>query len=360
MTAHLTVTESRDRSIEPPGKPRWGWPQYLAVAGTPILILEAWTLITWLADGPHQLTDYRRPGHPVDWWGARTFEVIAVIMSFFIIRRLIRGCRAQHRFLTFEVMFCLCGASIIWATTNVNFFVPMFTYNAYFLNVNDPCGHIPVIVNPDCGRMPSPILFGWLWETFGLLVSALALGWVVNRVKRRRPSLSTARVWVILIGGSALIVGVLEPLVIIPLHLWTYPGAPASIHIGGAAWRYPILTELPSFTCWLALTAALWYFSDDRGRTIVERGLDCYGPVKRRIVTLLSLYCLVQLISWGPSVAPDWAMGFFQDKWAKLPPELNNGLCNQPGVAAHTRYGPCPGSPGFRLPLPGSLRNESP
>lgn len=338
----------------------WGLTQWLAVLGLPVLGLEAWTLISWLADGPHQVTQFRGSGHPTDYWGARIGEVAVIVISAIVLTKVVRGCRAQGKFLTFDVMFCLAGATMIWGAGGLNFFEPNFVYTSHFINLNDPCGHLPGVVNPDCGRLPFPVLFLGLLFTFGLLGIAMLVEAVVIRPARRRwPQLSNAQILGLILLSTA-VFSLAEPAFIIPMHMWSYPGAPNAMHIGGDAWRWPIFPEYGVFILFAGLPAAIRIFRDDTNRTIPERGLDHYSPRVRAGVTLLALYTLIQLVLWVPGTAPDWLIGWQSKPWAKLPLSVNNGLCDQAGVIDNTRYGPCPGSPGFRMPVHGSLPGESP
>lgn len=331
---------------------RWGWPQYLALAGIPIFALETWTIVSWAIAGPHEITRYRH-GHTLDWWGARGFEAFMIAVSLWVLRRIVRDCRQRARALTFDVIFCLCCATLIWASAGNNVFEPMFSISSNFVNLDDFCGHNPLVVNPDCGAFANPILFLGLLETFGLLGCAMLLGAVVERLRARWPQLSTPQLIALTCaGGCVLVLG--EPALLVPLHLWTFPGTTWSLTLGGTGFRYPVFPEILVFGLWIGLVASIRIFKDDRGLTLVERGLDGYRPATRTAITVLALYAAVQLATWGPATAPMWVMGFDQHQWAKLPPQLQNGLCDAHGVTG-SRYGPCPGSPGFRMPvsLPG-------
>jgi Spirocyclase AveC-like len=333
----------------------WSLPHYLALVGVPVLVWNAWTVIAWLAAGPHAITAYRH-GHTVDWYGARAFEALAIVIGVVLAVYVYRGCRRARMLLTFDFMFCLAAATQFWGDAGVNFMAPTITISSNWVNVNAACGHMPLIVNPDCGRTPDPILFLVLLETFVPLACAIVFGRMLSRVRARRPDLSTAQlVWLVIAAGFAL--ALLEPLVIIPLHLWNYPGTPPAISLGGG-FRYPVW-EIACFGLWFGVLAAVRIFRDDRGRTIVEHGLDHHRPATRKAITLMALYTIFQIAIWAFASMPYWVIGLHQHRWPAEPRQLVNGMCDAPGVTG-TRYGPCPGSPGFRMPVPGSLAGSSP
>lgn len=351
--AAAVPTEASDPPVSSTPR-RWSAAHYLALVGLPFLVLEAWTLISWLSDGPQQITQYRTGEHGKEFWGARGFEALVIVLSLWVISKLIKDCREKRRFFTFDVMFCLACATLIWVNAGNNFFQPMFSISSEFVNLNDPCGHNPLIVNPDCGRFANPVIFLGLFEVFGLLACAMLLGGIARRARERWPSLTQPQLFgIVSAGGCLLVLG--EPALLLPLNLWTFPGTPMSVSIGGEAFRYPFAPEILVFGLWIGTIASVRIFRDDRGRSLVERGLDRHTPRVRVAITLAALYGVVQVATWGQSTAPMWVLGFNQQQWPALPAHVQNGLCDSPGVTG-TRFGTCPGTPGYRMPIRGDSR----
>jgi Spirocyclase AveC-like len=250
-------------------------------------------------------------------------------------------------------MFCLCGASMFWLLNLSDFFQPMFLVSSNFVNLNDPCGHIPFIINTECGRIAHPILAFGLLETFGVLGSSMALGALVARVRRWRPSLTTPQLIGIVMLTTHLVVAS-EPLMIY-LHLWSYTGSPLTINVAGDAWGYPIIPEIFCFGLFLGIPASVRIFKDDMGRTFLERDLSGYSPRTGKLILFMSLYFIFQFTMGFIANMLLWPLGFYQHQWEGVPIYLNTGVCDEPGIITGTRYGPCPGSPGFRMPLRGSI-----
>jgi hypothetical protein len=343
---YLTGAEKIDSKSTAPLATRWGWPEYLALIGVPILGLNVWTMVLWLLDGPHMVTAFRA-GHTLDWYAARVFEGIVIAISVWVIYRLVQGCRRERKFLTFDVMFCLVAATQTWADIAMHFFQPMFAASSNWVNLNNPCGNIPLVVNPDCGRAPDPILFLWLLETFVVIACAWGLGVYIRRLRRRHPDWSNAKLIVIVIVCGCGI-ALFEPLLMIPLHLWSYPGFRWSFTINGG--RYAPFPELIGLGLYFGLLCSLHIFRDDRGNRLVERGLERYSPKVRVAITLLAMYTVFQIVMWVFGNGQLWPQAFHQKPWDNIPAYLNNGLCNTPSVPK-TRYGPCPGSAGYRIPV---------
>ncbi|MGH2556460.1 MAG: spirocyclase AveC family protein, partial [Actinomycetota bacterium] len=342
----------RDQGV---GARRWSWAQDLALAGVPMLVWEVWSLVAWLADGPYLITEFRDSGS-MSWYAARVLEVVVLIACVAAIAWLVHGCRRQRRIMTFDVMFCIACVSIFWIDLGANFFVPVWLPSSNFVGINNVCGHIPFVVNPDCGRAPDPIIF-----SLGLYVCfpglAMLTGRVLRRVRERRPDLTNPQLLSRVILAGILVVVVIEWGFALPMRLWSYAPGPLTLNMGDG-FRYP-LVEVLGAGVWMGLLLALWIFKDDRGQRVVERGLDGYPKAARTGITMLALYSLVQLITWGPGTAGLWVHGLYETAWPKLPAHIVNGICDVPEIEG-TRYGPCPGSPGFRMPVRGSLLGQSP
>jgi hypothetical protein len=334
---------------------RWRLPHYLAVLALPLMVNQAWTLCSWLADGPHQVTEYRERDS-VSWYAAHTLEAAVCFGSIFVIAHLVRGCRREGRILTFDVMWCICWGTSFYLNYSVSFIQPVFSISSNFVNLNNPCGHMPLVVNPDCGRAVDAPLFWWPVEAFMFLVIAKWMAKQIGRLRQRQPHLSTGQVLGYLIGFS-MALALLE-LVPLALGLWAYGGPRwMSLDIGpGAQFNLFIWVET---ALTLAAMGAVFTFRDDNGLHITERHLKRHTARVRTTISFLAMYSTVNLIFLGPGTLPMATVSYFQDGWPKLPAHLVNGICDAPGFAG-TRYGPCPGSPGWRAPVRHSLPGESP
>jgi hypothetical protein len=336
------------------GRRRWSWPHYLAVAAIPVLFVQVWTVTAWLADGPRQVTEFR-DRTSASWYAAHTVEAAMLVVAVAVIVHLVRDVRRQGRLLTFDVMFCLCGATLWWADEALNFWVPAFLPSSNFVNLTNPCGHLPLVVNPDCGQVPDAILFFFLVETFGVLGAAMVAGAGIRRLRNRFPELSTAQV-VLIVFGIGLAIDVTWEMASVALGLWTYM-LPHGMSLGQGA-RFPWIEALAG-GIWFATFIVLRNFKDDRGRSFLERGLEHHSPRVGRGIALLAMYALFQFVMWVPGNLPQGLASFYAPQWPKMPPHLLNDACDAPGVVG-TRYGPCPGSPGFRMPGRDSLPGRSP
>jgi hypothetical protein len=323
---------------------RWGWAQYLALFAVPVLFWEIWTVVAWLADNPHEITQYQTPGS-TDWWAATSLEAIAIVAAVPVLIYVIRGC-IRARGMTLDSMFCLAGLTICWCDLGCNFFQPTFLTSSNFVNLNYMCGNMPLVVNPDCGRVSDPLLLTVPLFMFDLLGLAILLEHPIRWARNRWPGISTVRLLGILFLIGLVFDMALEPTVI-SLGLWTY-FAPSgfSLHLGQGL-RY----AFPEFFCgpiFFAFIPGIRVFRNDRGQTIAERGTENLSPRLRKPVTFLALYAVIQFITWVPSTLPLMLLGPY-DTVPKTPAYLLQDVCDAPGVT-NSPYGLCPGAPGYEMP----------
>jgi uncharacterized protein DUF5135 len=336
MTAG-TVPLNRTR----PGA-RLTFARVMAAFGVAVVAYEAVTWGRWLAAGPEQITQYRDTAATSS-TVARGYEILIVAVSVWLLVRVVRQCRDQRR-LTLDAQLLIGGVAALFWDPFGNFVQPAFFYSSNWLNLNSWTGFAPLVVNPDASRMPEP-LFIMLVYPFGLLAFAMMSNAVMRAARGRFPQWSDAKV---LAAGSvaAFVGGMALEAPMFLLHLWSLPGAPRELSLFDDGHRYTAVEYLTTgmvFAGW----AAVRYFKDDQGRAFTERGLGQTGSVFAMVGWCCSLLLVLQLI-----------VNLFAFKAAAYPTEfprhLVNDMCDV-GQTVGTRYGPCPGSPGFRMPvsLPG-------
>ena len=118
----------------------------------------------------------------------------------------------------------------------------------------------------------------------------------------------------------------------LPFGLYTYPGSIRSVSVfAGTYHQWPIYEGL----MWggvLAALCCLRYFTDDRGRTIVERGLDHVrgGVVKQQFVRFLAIFAAVSACFFFFYNVPAQWIGMHSDPWPAdhlKRSYFNGGIC---------------------------------
>jgi hypothetical protein len=344
---HLTDVPPR------PGRRRWGPARYFAVVGLLAIVWQGWTWVAWLASGPTSAISQGR--HGASYYVAVVYQAIALLMAATVITIVVRQCVRARR-LTFDARFCIAGLLTWWMDPLCNWIQPLFLFNSSWVNVHDWSGHVPFILNPDAGRGIELPLFTLPMYACGFLVNTAILSAVWRALLRRWPWLSPANLVIIGFFGGALIEVIMEFPVILT-RTWTFAGAPqwGSIPIGST--RMPLIEWATGGVAFTTLTA-IRFFRDDEGFTVAERRTGRAGSRRQIAMSTLALVGLLNTLWFGLNVSYA-VVGLYSAPYSRMPANLVNGACTAPGLPA-TRYGPCPGASGYRLPIRGSLPGPKP
>lgn len=319
----------------------------LAVLGAVFCVWQVWTLTAWLVDHPHQITQFR-DSHAFVFWAAHAFEAIGVIVAILVIRYAVQDCRRAGK-LTFDAKLVIAALSAAWLDPTVNAMAPVWFYSSDFVNLNAWTGHMPFIINPVAGSAPEPVL---LIASFYLGMFPV-LAFLINRgmrlVRRRRPNISTLT----LIALSFLAVMLCNIVLGLPtymLQLVAAPGTPEAISItGGGATRYSIVE--PIILAWIitGLAVARWFKDDHEQSLLVEQHPPTRSPLRAQAISVLAMIGLANTLLFTANSLVV-LQGFYASPYNEMPAHLVNQICDAPGYT-DTAYGPCPGSPGFRMPV---------
>src|SRR6266567_3353775 len=123
-TGVATVGQSIEhRPIQPSLERRHFRPvHYLAALGLLFLFWQGWTYTAWLADHPHQITQFR-DRNSASWYAARAYEVLFTLVAIVVLVYLVRLCRRERR-LAFDAKLAIALAACIWTDPGVNFIQP--------------------------------------------------------------------------------------------------------------------------------------------------------------------------------------------------------------------------------------------
>jgi hypothetical protein len=203
-------------------------------------------------------------------WG---FQIVSPLVLLGCIVYVVRRSRREGR-VHFDALMLIAATVAIWldpATTN--YFRTQMLYNSYMVNFGSWAEHIPGWLSPNAHLFPEPLInWGALYGITFLLATFIGCG-AMRWAKRRWPR--TGRVGLVLWGFAAIVLfDFLAECLFIRSELYAYAGAIQDLSVwGGRRYQFPIYESVIFGVCWTAC-AALRYFRDDRGRSVVERGID--------------------------------------------------------------------------------------
>lgn len=248
-----------------------------ATIGAAILAFEAFVIVKWVT-GPYFESVPTGPTPVPDWMKVSLISMqvgFTALWAWVVWHYVIRPWRRERRFTT-EGLLCMALFVFAWFQDPLaNYVAPVFTYNAYLVNVGSWLNEVPGVVTPGQpgAQLPEPLWTAAIYP--GVILMATLLGtWVMRQAKARWPQMGTLGLIGLVFAFFVVFDVVLEGLILMPLGAYTYAGSPDWSAINDSHYyKYTVLEGVffgAVWTCW----ASLLYFKDDKGRTIVERGIE--------------------------------------------------------------------------------------
>jgi Spirocyclase AveC-like len=348
------LTESLDRAGALGGQPKstvkpvkiWAF-----VGGT-ILAFQLYVWISWMA-GPNFERVPTGPSDPplymkailMTWTG-----VIVVGLPLSLYYFIIRPWRRERRITLDGMLLVSCGL-IFFQDPLLNYISTWSTYNTWMFNRGSWVQNVPgwISFGQPGHMMAEPVLMNAPGYSFGVLLCTMLGCWVMRKAKSRWPNISNIGLIGVLIAWTFVFDFFIEGLFLMPMGLFTYPGAIRSLSINaGTYYQWPLYEGV----MWGGVQAglcALRYFTDDRGRTFVERGLDNVrgGFATQQLTRFLAIFAACSASFFVLYNIPAQWFALHQDPW---PADLLKRSYFLMGVCGDGTDRPCPDP---SLPVPG-------
>ena len=250
--------------------------KWWAGVGGAIVALQIYVYGRWLLTG-HYVHSYGGVDAIPLWMriSAHVWEVVAwAVMIWGFYAYLYKPLRRKETLSPISIIWLIGGVSIYWMDWATGWARAIGNWNAAFLvSTGSWYGSIPGWLSPngntyaDISSFGLPLAIGW----FGLGVMILVK--VLEWASKRWPRMSTAGLIVFILVFASVLDYVVEQTLVL-LGLYVYSGAvPELTLFGGHYFQMPFY-EPVLFGSSVAIIAVIVHFKDDRGRTIIERGVD--------------------------------------------------------------------------------------
>lgn len=314
----LGTRASAAESVEPkriPAVKLW------AGAGALTLAFMVYVIVNWVA-GPYLKRVPVGPTPVPGWMKAEliALQIILPIVAlaciyWFAVRPWLRERRVgvdgvfAIAFLTLSFQDPLS----IWAQ-------PWFTYNSYPINFGSWVAGVPgMTAFHAAGKMvPEPLLIIPAVYVIALLIANAYGCGVMRRVRARWPRMSSPALIGVLFVSMVVFDFIFEGVLFLPLGIWEYPGGHWPLLFTHTYHSYPLQENL-TFAATFTVTASLRYFRDDKGQTLVERGIDkVKAPAGRKVaLRVLAMIAFVNLAQLCLYTIPNTIMSIDSHAWPK-------------------------------------------
>ena len=291
-----------------------------AFFGALIFAFEAYVIFKWVT-GPY-FTPVDIGASEIPSWMSISIHVqeavFVSILGWVIWHFIVQPIRRERR-LGSDGLLCIAIFVFAWFQDPIaNYSGAIFSYNSGLLDMGSWVNEIPGAVTQ--GQPGAQISEG-LWDAAiypGVLFLGTILGtWFMRKFKERRPQTTTLGLLGALFAFMIFADFIMEAVILMPLGGYTYAGAPDWTSINtGHYYKYTFLEGLTfgaSWACW----AALRYFKDDKGRTVVERGIDKVQATELQKTGLrfLAIGAFVSLTMFLFTTVPWNWMAMHQSEW---------------------------------------------
>jgi hypothetical protein len=350
VTSDARVGTVRVSDVEPPKtKPV----VVLATLGALMLAFEAWIIFRWVS-GPFFERVAPGPSQPPTWmkvelilWQTLSIPAgLALIYAF-----IIRPWRRQGR-VGVDGILVVAFCSVVFQDPLSSYGGHWFAYNTWMWNRGSWVNSVPGwnSYGAPGAMLSEPVLFTWAAYIY-IFVVVMVIGSRFMRMMRRRfPRIGNVSLIASCYALMILFDIVLEGIIWMPLGIF---------HYGGGHWnlfpdhyfKWPLHEGL-SIGLVFTGAACLRFFVNDRGQSVVERGIDeiSGSTFKKFVIRALAMTFVVQTMMFIGYNIPNYFVGTHPAEWPKSVQEksyFTSGLCGQNTDRA------CPG-PGVPLSRPGA------
>ena len=320
-------------------------------AGVVLLAFQLFVLARWVFGPNFTSTD---PGpNELPAWKALVFNALQIAIPVAAVALLylwvIRPWR-KHGFLTTDAMIALAASTVFFWDMVMNYTSVTLFYNSHLINRGAWAnGAWPTWTSPHANKLPEPLLIVPPAYTALVFSQVIVILWLLRKIKARRPRLGVVGIVATIVAGLTLSDTLVEGLVL-RTGVYAYPGGIRAITLfAGETYQIPLSETLLFGGFALGAIACLSYFRDDRGRTIVERGISTLhlSFKGKQVVKFLAIYGAIHLGFVVLYMFPQQWFGTHSDPFPPgYPSYMVNDMCSS-GADGHT----CPG-PGVPMPRP--------
>ena len=301
-----------------------------ASIGVLITLFQFYVWGSWINSGPARVV----PLNPSEMEPLRaaifhSLEFISpllcsVCLWYFLLKPLIREKRLAQSGLVILMMPFL----YFWDPSAM-YFTTWEAYSSYFTSWGNWMGYYPGEIATNVGSIPEPVFLmlpGYTWQVG---VPVLIMLWGMRKCKERYPNASTPQMI-----AAGIVFGCIYDFVyevpFLRTQIWSYWGSVGEWSLWGGHWYQFPLYEIAFWGLTTGLFASVLYFTNDKGQTFVERGLERlrYGTAAKGVIRFFALLGIFNLIYLVGFTMP---MNLFTihsgPPPADTPAHLVNGVC---------------------------------
>jgi hypothetical protein len=322
--------------------------KWWAALGVVIVAFIAYVLIDWVT-GPFFERVPTGPTDPPTYMKVAiiVFQTVSIpiglgLIYWFTVRPIIR----EHR-LTLDGMLVVAFSTLWFQDPLSAYGGHWFSYNSWAVNYGSWVHSVPGwLSNGKPGAMlVEPILIMPGLYVYVFVITMILGCWVMRRAQLKWPRLGKLGLIGLCFASMVAFDIILEAVIFMPLGIWEYPGGRGPAIFSGTYHAFPA-NEIVTVSATFTAVAALRYFRNGRGQTLVERGSENLrmSGRKQALVRALAVLAGVHVALFITYNVPNYWIGTHSKEWQQDLLDrsyLTDGLCG----AGTDRACPGPGVP---------------
>jgi hypothetical protein len=337
--------------------------KWWAFVGLSWLVFQLYVWGSWVVSPDFALVQAPTGEDAKHFW-TKVFEVCSVAVAiaavyYYTLRPLIRERRLTTDGLIIGVMPWLCFQDPFGL-----YAAPWWNYSAHFTSFGNWMNQVPGALAPNAHFIPEPIFAVSTFYVYLLGIPLLIILAAMRAWKRHFPASSPMTIFMVGIGSGFVYDIIVEGLGC-QVGIWAFTGAIRDYSIFGGHWYQFPLYEMVFWGGMSGLLANVMYWTNDKGQTFVERGIEKLkmSPASKglfRYLAVLGVFQSILLIAYSMPIQ-FFAMngdGVPEDTPAHLRTGCGPGsayACVEPGMPINRVGDRMDGQPGMVLSPQGAL-----
>jgi hypothetical protein len=284
--------------------------KWWAALGAAVLLFQAVILIRWIS-GPYFHRVDPGPTPMPSWMKAAlvALQIVLPILALAVLYRTVVHPWRRERRIGLDGLMAIAFLILAFHDPLSAYINHWYAYNAWQVNMGSWLNSVPgaLAAGTPQHQVAYPLLIvPPAYVVIFTLVTTMGTA-VMRRSKARWPHLSRISLAAICFAVMVPFDTVFEGIVFMPLGSWEYPGGHIKI-FGDTYHGYP-LNEALTTGAIFTMFACIKYFTNDRGQSLAERGVERVGGGTLRVtaVRLLAVTGLVTLaMTLGYSLPNTW------------------------------------------------------
>jgi hypothetical protein len=270
-----------------------------AAVGAVLVLFETYLIIAWIS-GPNFQEVTSGPSVPPLWMqvAVRGGEVVGTGIALAMLYRLVLTPWLRERRVPYDGLAALGALAVSVYDPLSAYFHPWFTYNAFFFNRGTPIVEVPGWQSyhaPGEQVLWAPFFFPAVYVVLFVVMAAFGC-LVMRRAQARWPHLPGVALVGICFAVMFLFDASLEGPVLMRLGYWEHTGS--SVPFLDGYHGHNAIKNMVFAAVIVTAAAALRFFKNDRGETLVERGASQLGSSGAKVtgLRLLAVVAALQVI----------------------------------------------------------------